>query len=107
MRSKDFVDQSWRYILAALLACYCSVSNSQEATETPLSISQTSGAAALESLRNDDVEKALESLGAAADVIRNLHPTEDEGLAAAAGGLFRTLSQLDEGEQFDLLYPQI
>ncbi len=104
MRSKDFVDQSWRYILAALLACYCSVSNSQEATETPLSISQTSGAAALESLRNDDVEKALESLGAAADVIRNLHPTEDEGLAAAAGGLFRTLSQLDEGEQFDLLY---
>jgi len=74
------------------------------ATADPLQMSRAAGVAALESLRDDDVEKALESLGAAADVIRNLHPTEDEGLAAAAGGLFRTLNQLDEGEQFDLLY---
>lgn len=78
--------------------------SSTVATADPLQTSRAAGEAVLESLRDDDVEKALESLGAAADVIKNLHPTEDEGLAAATGGLFRALNQLDEGERFDLLY---
>ena len=65
---------------------------------------RAAGVAALEYLRDDDVEKALESLATAADVIKNVHPTEDEGVAAAAGGLYRTLRQLDEGEQYDLLH---
>jgi len=76
----------------------------QELADQSLQVSRASGSAALEHLANDEVEKALDSLGAAADAIRNLHPTEDEGVAAAAGGLFRAMNQLDEGERFDLLY---
>jgi hypothetical protein len=67
-------------------------------------VTRASGVAALQHLRDADAGKALESLGAAADAIRNVHPKEDEGVAAAAGGLYRALHQLDEGEQFDLLY---
>jgi hypothetical protein len=69
-----------------------------------LQVSRASGVATLEHLRNAEVDKALDSLGTAADAIKNLHPTEDEGIAAAAGGLFRAMNQLDEGERFDLLY---
>lgn len=76
----------------------------QDASDQSLQVTRTSGAAALQHLRNDELRKALDELGVAADAIRNVHPTEDEGIAAAAGGLYRALRQLDEGERFDLLY---
>ena len=92
--------------LAALTAVFgvSSLAFAQEAMDQSLQVSRASGSAALGYLRNDNVEKALESLGAAADAIKNIHPTEDEGISAAAGGLFRAMNQLDEGERFDLLY---
>ena len=76
----------------------------QESTDSTLQVTRASGVAALQHLRDADLSKALESLGAAADAIKNVHPKDDEGITAAAGGLFRALHQLDEGEQFDLLY---
>jgi hypothetical protein len=76
----------------------------QEAVDQSLQVSRASGIATLEHLRDDEVEKALDALGPAADAIRNIHPTEDEGVASAAGGLFRAMNQLDEGERFDLLH---
>ncbi|MFT4555989.1 MAG: hypothetical protein ACI92S_001326 [Planctomycetaceae bacterium] len=76
----------------------------QETVDPTLQVTRASGVAALQHLRDADPGKALESMGAAADAIRNVHPKEDEGVAAAAGGLYRALHQLDEGEQFDLLY---
>lgn len=77
----------------------------QELNDSVLRVTRSSGSAALQHLRDDRISDALKEIGAAADVIRNFHPTEDEGIAAAAGGLYRALHQLDEGEQFDLLYP--
>lgn len=93
----------WHCLVAAVV-CSVPVAIAQEATNSTIQQSRANGIAALEHLRDDDPEKALESLGTAADAIKNVHPSEDEGIAAAAGGLFRALNQLDEGEQFDLLY---
>ncbi|NQV23255.1 MAG: DUF1583 domain-containing protein [Rhodopirellula sp.] len=76
----------------------------QESIDLTLQQTRASGVAALQHLSDRNVEKALESLGTAADVLKNVHPTEDEGISAAAGGVFRALNQLDEGERFDLLY---
>lgn len=76
----------------------------QETVDSTLQVTRASGVAALQHLRDADVGKALDSLAAAADAIRNVHPSEDEGVAAAAGGLYRALHQLDEGEQYDLLH---
>ena len=88
---------------AAIIVCFvvgpvaANVASPVFALETSIGVddsvqkTRAAGAAALEHLRDDDVEKTLESLGAAADEIKNLHPTEDEGLAAATGGLFRAL----------------
>ena len=76
----------------------------QETVDSTLQGTRASGVAALQHLRDADAGKALDSLAAAADAIRNVHPTEDEGVAAAAGGVYRALHQLDEGEQYDLLH---
>lgn len=73
------------------------------AVDASLQLSRLSGAAALQHLRDDHIDKALESLGTAADSLTNVHPTEDEGLTAASGGLHRALTQLDADERFDLL----
>ena len=58
----------------------------QETVDSTLQGTRASGVAALQHLRDADAGKALDSLAAAADAIRNVHPTEDEGVAAAAGG---------------------
>lgn len=59
--------------------------------------------AVLDSLREEDIPKALETL----QTISNLHPTDDPfvaRLSAASGGLHRALAQLDTDERYDLLH---
>ena len=95
----------WKVFPAALLlTIFSSTGFSQESIDSTLQVTRASGVATLQHLRNAETGKALESLGAAADAIKNVHPKDDEGISAAAGGLYRALHQLDEGEQFDLLY---
>ena len=72
-----------------------------------LAASRRHGAAALQAvqaLQSKDVAAALKALGEAADSSRVIHPRENDGRSAAAGGLHRALAQLSSDEQFDLLY---
>ena len=94
----------WKVFPTLLLTVFSVTGFAQESIDSTLQVTRASGIAALQHLRDGETGKALESLGAAADAIKNVHPKEDEGITAAAGGLFRALHQLDEGEQFDLLY---
>ena len=61
-------------------------------------------AAALDALRKKDMAAALKSLGEAADLSPSIDPSENDGLSAAAGGLYRALMQLSSDERYDLLY---
>jgi hypothetical protein len=69
-----------------------------------LAASRRHGAAALQALQSKDIAAALKSLGEAADLSAGIHPSENDGLAAAAGGLHRALLQLRSDEQYELLY---
>jgi len=62
------------------------------------------GLAALESLADEDIDKALEELAAAADLTYPANNRYVDGLSAACGGLFRQLHLLDSDEQYDLLH---
>ena len=77
---------------------------SAQEVDARLVATRRQGAAALEALQSKDMAAALKSLGEAADSSPGIHPSENDGLAAAAGGLHRALVQLTSDEQYDLLY---
>jgi hypothetical protein len=81
-------------VLAGGIACDARLAFSQE----------TGGTAALQHLRDGDLEKALDALGPVAEGRTQLPENEtDAALPAAAGGLFRALAQEDADLRFDLL----
>ena len=57
----------------------------------------------LEQLQAHELDDALATLGQAADLNPPLHFNDDDGLAPAAGGVYRRLAQMDAAEQFDVL----
>lgn len=58
----------------------------------------------LAALREDDLKRALDSLGQAADLSRGIDPNQDDGTPASAGAIYRVLMQRSTDEQYDLLY---
>ena len=90
-------------IAAAIVLCV-SAAFAQESVSVGFAPSRDIGAVALKHLRDDDLGKALEALGEAADQAMPLDLREDGGLSAATGGLHRALVQLSDDEQFELLY---
>lgn len=57
----------------------------------------------LEQLRNDDIEPALNAFGELVDSWDDITIDTLAGVPAVLGGIARELSQLDEGERYDLL----
>lgn len=98
----------WRfwmsYALALAVLCSASTTSAQDATGPVIQQTRTNSMAALKYLQSHDVEQALSVTGPAADAMKDVQPIAEEGIASVAGGLFRALNQLDEGERFDLLY---
>lgn len=108
MRNTHLMNGQLRFWMDCTLtmAVLCSVSatSAQDATGAVIQPTRTDSIAALEYLQKHDVEQALSVMGPAADAMKDVQPTAEEGIASVAGGLFRALNQLDEGERFDLLY---
>ena len=93
----------WFFAVCGLAASAdTSVASAQDGTESTLQQVQSSAGRVLAYLRNDELAKAMDALGEAADQSTAIHPSQDDGLSAAAGGLHRALTQLSEDEQFDL-----
>jgi len=65
---------------------------------------QEPGVTILKQLQKKNVAQALETLGAAAEAADIWAADDTQGLAAVGGGLYRALAQLDEAEQYTLLY---
>lgn len=65
---------------------------------------QEPGLTILKQLQEKNVEQALQTLGAVSGTMEVWWSDDEHGLAAAGGGLYRALVQLDEDEQYNLLY---
>lgn len=73
----------------------------QDTSATPMA---KAGLTALQHLRDEEVDSALEVLGTAADLIMPPDNRFDDGLSAAAGGLYRALAQMGSDQQYELLH---
>lgn len=65
---------------------------------------QEPGLSILKQLQEKNVEQALQTLGTVSGTVEVWWSDDEHGLAAAGGGLYRALVQLDEDEQYNLLY---
>lgn len=70
-----------------------------ELADEAASGSKSVAVAALNELRDENVEKALELLGT-----KGVATSVEKSTAAAVGGLYRALNQLDTDEQYELLH---
>lgn len=93
-----------RLIVALLVIGWGSFVWAAEDTAVDLSAPRQLCSAALKSLAEDDVEGALSVIGQAADLSTELANRSQDGLPAAAGGLYRKLTQLSADERFRLLH---
>ena len=104
------VTERWQRLTVVFVFLTCSPTiMAQPAATAPandeaLAKSAALGLAALQQLRDENVEPALQALGVAADLQFPAHNRFDDGLSAAAGGLSLALAQLRTDEQYELLH---
>lgn len=100
------IPERWPAFLLAIALPFAlppSAAPAQQA-DPQLAAPRQHGAAVLEALRDKEIAAALKRFGEAADLSPSIDPSANDGLSAAAGGLYRTLMQLSSDERYDLLY---
>lgn len=85
-------------LLALLMALNCPSAHG----DTPQNSARQASMQVLQHLRAGELAEALKQLGGVADLAAQAKL--DNGVAAAAGGVYRSLSQLSDAEQYDLLH---